>query len=126
MRISKLRYETIFFLATVLLIQQDMINGRHVLPGERLVSDELLMVLERHEGTAKYINDFAGNLKRNLRKAIIKVRYSVIPLIPNDIVEVLRIQLSDQSFALCFEPHANFEEALNLRQLQITNERNPA
>lgn len=83
-------------------------------------------MFERHDGISKYINEFAGNLKRNLGKAIKRIRDTVLPLIPNDIVEMLRRQLRDQSHALCFEPGSNIDDALNLRVLQIRNEKNPA
>jgi len=85
-----------------------------------------MMVFERHHGTAKYINDFAGNLKRNLGKGIKRVRHLLFPLIPTGIVDTLRRSFNDQSFALNFEADPMTEEVLNLRSLQITNERNPS
>jgi len=103
-----------------------MIKGRHVLPGEKLVTEELLLVLRRHDGAARYINNFAGNLKRNLGKAIKRVRDLVLPLISREVVDTLRIKLNDQSFLLSFVGGADVEQVLNFRRLQITNERNPA
>lgn len=65
-------------------------------------------------------------MKRNIGKAIERIRYSVLPLIPRDIIDTLRAQLNNQTFVLCFEAGADIEQALSLRRLQISNERNPS
>jgi hypothetical protein len=75
---------------------QDIIRGRHVLPDERLVQDDLLKILERHEGTSRYINEFSANLKRNIGRGMKRIKYTVIPLIPEEIIQNSAKQLNDQ------------------------------
>jgi len=99
--------------------------GVHVLPEERLVSDELFQVMLKSSAVTKYINNFALNMKKNIGKAMKNVRTAVLPLLPQDVVQKLKEFFDNQSYRLSYIDDLLIEEIPNLRKLQIYHEREP-
>jgi len=101
-------------------------HGVHVLPEERLVSDVIFNAILKHPVVFKYVNDFAANFKKSIGRAMKLVRTTVLPLLPQDVVQRLKEHFSDQSYSMSYiDADVLVEQVPNLRKIQINHERDP-
>jgi len=97
--------------------------GSHIVPDERLVSNAVLEVFEKHSETSKYLNNFSLNFKKSIGVAMKKVKIATIPLLPQGIVQRLKTHFNEQSYQLSFVNTVHIDEFPSLRNVQILNEK---